>query len=432
MRFLPEKIPFLTRHSLAVPAVCFALMACFVLAGVTHAEDFPYTAVINDDSVYIYSGPGSTYYTTDVFQRGDSVEVYKHAPGGWCAIRPPAGSFSWVARQYVQPLGDGLAKITSDDVASRVGSKLVPAERTQIMVTLRTGKIVELQEDLSAQGQWCKISPPSGEFRWVQEKYLSAPAARQVESGIPGVNAGTAAGAGGNGDGKGPQVGTAGAAGTGQHTQNFMRHLNFLDADLSRIMANYDAAQWDTPGLLMRANALMNRAETDIQKDQVAQVRDKILQADTVRRKKRELLRMESDAQADRPMLAGTSPPGGAIIVPPRTITPFPDVRTEEISQTVEPPMAAPYSNMPGRYDYEGILQPTQPRELKDLSMPRYALVDEQGNVRCYVTPSPGKDLASFVGMRVGVAGTRTYLTDHRAYNLVAREIRDLTSTARR
>lgn len=394
-----------------------AMVPMFVLAA--NAEEFPYTAVVNDDSVYVYSGPGSTFYTTDVFQRGDSVEVYRHATGGWCAIRPPAGSFSWVARQYVQPLGDGLARITGDDVASRVGSKLEPAQRTQIMVTLRAGRIVELAEDFPEQGQWCKITPPSGEFRWVQQKYLSAPAAAAPVGDLPGLNTPPA--------GNGTTV-----TNSGPHTQNFIRHLNFLDTDLSRIMANYDAAQWDTPSLLMRANSLMNRAETDVQKDQVAEVRQKILQADEVRREKRRLLQMESDAQGGGTALARTPlPPPPAAAPPARTITPFPDTRRDEISR-VEPPLAAPYSSMPGRYDYEGILQPTQARELKDLSMPRYALVDEGGNVRCYVTPSPGKDLAPYVGARVGIAGTRTYLTDQRAYHLVAREIRDLSSTAQR
>lgn len=379
------------------------------------AEEFPYTAVVNDDSVYIYSGPGSTFYTTDVFQRGDSVEVYRHAPGGWCAIRPPAGSFSWVARQYVQPLGDGLARITGDDVASRVGSKLEPAQRTQIMVTLRAGRVVELAEDFPEQGPWCKITPPSGEFRWVQQKYLSAPAAATAD--LPGLNT--------------PPAGADTTTASGPHTQNFIRHLNFLDADLSRIMANYDAAQWDTPSLLMRANSLMNRAETDTQKGQVAEVRQKILQADEVRQGKRRLLQMESDAQGGGTALARTAPPPPVAAQPARAITPFQDTRRDEISR-VEPPLAAPFSSAPGRYDYEGILQPTQARELKDLSMPRYALVDETGNVRCYVTPSPGKDLTPYVGARVGIAGTRTYLTDQRAYHLVAREIRDLSSTAQR
>ena len=36
-------------------------------------------------------------------KRGAEVEVYRHDPGGWCAIRPVEGSFSWVSARYVKP-----------------------------------------------------------------------------------------------------------------------------------------------------------------------------------------------------------------------------------------------------------------------------------------------------------------------------------------
>jgi hypothetical protein len=60
------------------------------------------------------------------------------------------------------------------------------------------------------------------------------------------------------------------------------------------------------------------------------------------------------------------------------------------------------------------------------LGAPRYALLDEQGDVRCYVTPAPGLNLRGYVGKQVGVTGTRGYMPEQRANHLVARHIAEL------
>ncbi|MDO4550375.1 MAG: SH3 domain-containing protein [Planctomycetia bacterium] len=426
----------------------------------TFGEEFPYTAIINDDSVYIYSGPGSTYYTTDVFQKGDSVEVYQHLPGGWCAIRPPAGSFAWVPRNYLQPLGDSLARITSDDVPSRIGSKLYPMRREQISVMLRSGKVVEILDDSPMNGNWCKISPPSGEFRWVQEKYLSPPQAVK-ESPVLSVA-------------ESERTGTGSSAERPAASRNFLRHVNLLEADLSRTIANYDASRWDTPSLLMRANSLVNRAETVTQKEQIALVRQKILEADAVRNRKIALLKIEANSEKQSPVLANQKmmhsegqdfyqgfnrSPQNYAARNPETVNILDSYqlgenetygnasgenfsrgnvlvgnvaernssREEEFSR-----MSPPYSTTPGRYEYEGVLATVQPREKQHFSLPRYALVDDRGLPRCYVTPVPGQDLTRYVGARVAISGTQVYLPEHSAWNLTARQIKDLSSTARR
>ena len=51
--------------------------------------EFPYKAYINGDSVHVRSGPGQNYYTVLKMKRSEPVYVYRHDPGGWCAIRPP-------------------------------------------------------------------------------------------------------------------------------------------------------------------------------------------------------------------------------------------------------------------------------------------------------------------------------------------------------
>jgi SH3-like domain-containing protein len=163
-------------HSLGVfVGSCFAWL---VAAAALAADDgqFPYTAYANSDDVYIRSGPGKNYYPTDKLARGEPVEIYRHDPGGWYAIRPPRGSFSWVPARLLQPTKDHQATVNGDRVVSRVGSRFSDV-REVIQVRLDRGEEVEILEmkTLTTAGQpeqWCKIAPPSGEFRWVFGKFV--------------------------------------------------------------------------------------------------------------------------------------------------------------------------------------------------------------------------------------------------------------------
>ena len=105
-----------------------AALACSLLCAVaatpaTAGQTFPYTAYVTADNVYVRSGPGDNYYPTEKLKAGDKVEVYRHDPGGWLAIRPVPGSFSWVAGRYLQLGNKNIATVTEDRVAARVGSR---------------------------------------------------------------------------------------------------------------------------------------------------------------------------------------------------------------------------------------------------------------------------------------------------------------------
>ena len=70
------------------------LLCCHVLLTSPARGDatFPYKATVASEDVYVRSGPGQNYYPTDKLKRGQEVEVYRHDPGGWCAIRPVEGA----------------------------------------------------------------------------------------------------------------------------------------------------------------------------------------------------------------------------------------------------------------------------------------------------------------------------------------------------
>ena len=140
-------------------------------------QTFPYKTCVAADEVYVRSGPGQNYYPTDKLRRGQEVEVYRHDPGGWCAIRPVDGSFSWVSGRFLKPTDHNLAVVAEEGVSARVGSRFSDI-REVVQVRLRKGEVVEILEGPPQGGRgsqgWFKIAPPSGEFRWVAAKYLDA------------------------------------------------------------------------------------------------------------------------------------------------------------------------------------------------------------------------------------------------------------------
>ena len=112
------------------------------------AEQFPYKAYVNSEDVYIRSGPGKNYYATDKLAKGQPVEIYRHDPGGWYAIRPPEGSFSWVQADCLKPQGERLAVVEKDRAMCFVGTRFSSA-RDVHQVRLDIGEQVEIYKSIS-------------------------------------------------------------------------------------------------------------------------------------------------------------------------------------------------------------------------------------------------------------------------------------------
>lgn len=158
---------------LAVLRLVCAALACGVSLSAQAEPTFPYAAYANADNVQVRSGPGENYYPTAALPRGAAVEVYRHDPGGWYAVRPPDGSFSWVQAENVQPQDDRIVVVESPRAAARVGSQLSDI-RDVIQVHLERGEQLQvLGAKTFGNKTWYKIAPPAGEFRWVYGRFLS-------------------------------------------------------------------------------------------------------------------------------------------------------------------------------------------------------------------------------------------------------------------
>ena len=155
--------------------VFVTLIVWGICSPLLHAQTgkFPYAAVVDSDNLPVFCGPGRTrYYVTGRLERGDRVEVRRHDPGGWYVIAPPPGSFSAMPAEYVERISATKGRVKVNDVIVRVGSS-VSAKLDVFQQRLSTGDLVEIigEETIDKGGRTVnmyKISPPRGEYRYVQ------------------------------------------------------------------------------------------------------------------------------------------------------------------------------------------------------------------------------------------------------------------------
>jgi len=323
----------------------------------------------------------------DKLKAGTEVEIYRHDPGGWYAIRPPKDSFSWVSSRHLRQDGKNLATVTDDRVAARVGSRLSDI-RDVIQVRLNQGEVVEVLEprrdrrgsvppaDNGAPTAWYKIAPPAGEFRWVSGRFVDpdySPTGVRKTSRETVDLAGQAIGRL-PGDG-GPRRMTP---------EQYQRQLDQIDLELSAMIVE-DPNFWELGALRGRAEALFNQSETALEQGRARLLVSKIARFEDIKRRKQALA-------AARPELARPDQP------PISPLPPDPD----------------------GRYDAKGeLIRVPDPKP----GGPQYAILDPQGNIRCYVSPAPGVNLRSYVGRQVGITGIRGYMPEQMASHVMARHV---------
>ena len=500
--------------------------------GLTQAEaqQFPYVAYITAEDVYARSGPGQNYYPTDKLARASAVEVYRHDPGGWYAIRPPQNSFSWVAGQYLQVDQQGVGRVLADKVAARVGTSLGD-HRAVIQVQLDRGEEVQVLEakvfGSGAGAQtWYRIAPPSGEFRWVfgsfvtpeppqdpvrardasrnrltrntpevlpaeveqaqpietepptkaawnitqrqpEPEYVEPAAPRTAssrrlppeflppsedslrradyETPAPAQRPSWRERVAHDEEREAEDVRQVGYQAERTVTREVPRQEEFrpappretrretrengelsperevdqagseeqhawldeLDAELSRTVAQ-PTGVWNFTRISLEAEQVYQEATTSIVQMRARRMLEQIDRFDDIRQRHMALGRegiedtrgvYQVSAEVAQPNVAQ---PNGANVPNYREAVPV-----------------TPQANL-DRFDGAGKLTPVVSQRI---GAPRYALLDEAGQVNCYVTPAPGVSLRRFMGQRVGIQGTRGYVPELNSPHLSARRI---------
>ncbi|MCC7085865.1 MAG: SH3 domain-containing protein [Pirellulales bacterium] len=396
------------------PIRCNVVSACALIAAIVLAdraqcaEGFPYTAYANSDDIYVRSGPGKNYYPTDKLAKGTAVEVYRHDPGGWYAIRPPEGSFSWVPADALKPTGSGLAVVLKNRTSCFVGTSFSSA-RDVHQVRLDQGEEVEIL-DIKQVGEgentqsWCQISPPAGEFRWVFGKYFD----RELPSGISSsksarsdlhrkpmdpVDADRAKVRAKYGAVWSEKSGDANQASklasseppdvSSTASDPLHAELQSLDLALSTMVSD-DTSAWEFTGLRRRGEVALERADTAIERGKVRLILNRIARFEDIKRR-HDLLGLPQNSS----MIAAARPP----VMP------------------VDEPV---------RFDGVGKLTPVVAQRP---NAPRYALVNDQNQVVAFVTPSPGINMQPYIGKQVGINGQRGYMPELRKPHVTAQRV---------
>jgi len=146
-------------------------------------KDFvPYTATVVQTTADVRSGPGEKMYVTNRLGRGDKVNVVGQRDGGWLAIEPPEGSFSWINEQFLvrSQYPQQAVVVAADGVRAPVpvlvGSVYVEGKPTVRGTQVKTGTIVWTSWDkLSTdEGNLIKITPPPpSEVRYIRAEAVS-------------------------------------------------------------------------------------------------------------------------------------------------------------------------------------------------------------------------------------------------------------------
>jgi hypothetical protein len=396
-------------------------------AKVRAAEEFPYLAYINADEVNVRSGPGDNYYPVLKLNRGETVEVYRHDPGGWYAVRPPKGSYSWVAAEFIKPTDGNRGVIIGERVVARVGSVFADV-RDVIQVRLDRGEEVEIIEAKrfnSGPGAqtWYKIVAPAGEFRWVSGKYvdreLTSPPPREKsprnnlilaridrqprsdaddfirpesqsesvyerrERAKPRRDESPA-------DDALVDDGIIPRDAIKRQPADFDEAVDELDLELSTIVAQ-EPGNWNFEDLRRSANRLLARSNTAVERGRVRTLLSKIDRFDDISQRYANV--MDVRATTDR--------------------------RNRELQGPGRTALQRSIADEP-RYDGVGKLAQVVS---KKVGTPQYALLDQTGAVRYYITAAPGVNLRAYLGRDVGINGTLGYLPDEQAQHVTAKRI---------
>jgi hypothetical protein len=159
--------------------------------------------------------------------------------------------------------------------------------------------------------------------------------------------------------------------------------LEQLEVELSLMVAQ-DKSTWNLASIRSRVEQLVERSATPVDRGQARLLLDKIKQFE------------DAFAVSDQGPLGAAS------------------------ATAADSPAGSPFAP---RYDAKGWLKPVVSRNKPAAP---YAIVDQDGKPLCFVTPSPGLNIARYANKEVGLFGKRGYIEALKTPHVVAERVIDL------
>lgn len=220
-------------------------------------------------------------------------------------------------------------------------------------------------------------------------------------------------------------------------TGPFDSRVTEMQLRLSQIVVQ-PPATWQLGALREEAASLLAQGETPELRDQLRDLLDRIATFESVQTRYRTAGAALATAGATpagqspaTPSLAGA---GGLAAAPEpgmtgQTAEVLARVRSDlgaDGSITPTPRAAPPAGDLAAtdaKYDAVGTLKPVVSKRAQ---APRFALVDDHGDVVTFVTASPDVNLQSYVGKRIGVLGNRGFMPEYRRAHVTASRVTPL------
>src|SRR5690349_6187116 len=127
----------------------------------------PQRGLLNANAL-VYSGPGSHYYPTMKLQK-DAEVIVVGVKKDWLKIQPPAESFSYVPKAFVNVHGDGKQGKVTNQIVVRAGSSMVQAKGA-VQTKLEPNQDVTI---LGEADEYYKIKPPEGAFLYINREFVT-------------------------------------------------------------------------------------------------------------------------------------------------------------------------------------------------------------------------------------------------------------------
>jgi uncharacterized protein YraI len=399
------------------------LLYCGALGTIVHGAEptFPYQAQVSVDEVEVRCGPGWDYYATQRLPRGTRVDVYRHDPGGWLAIRPPEGSFSWMTARHLKMTSEnGVAEVVLDGAVAWVGSTNTSVLQYKWQVRLERGERVEVLGDQAmtvgpgfATETYFKIAPPAGEFRWIHAEQAVSPhsSANQTVSQTtlrpdPRSVGGPSASENRDGSTGATSVDVENAS------PELAKKIEELNVELS-LLVTQQIDQWDLESLQKRADALAQQVSSTILARELKAISQRMAEFQTLQRRYQKAQEPVADDENEKINQHGVS-------VAPQAL-PDDGEQGQDIRTAVGAGVAQTSANSgASRYDTEGWLMPVH--STKRVAPP-FAVLDDDGRVRAYVTPAPGLNLRRYIKKYVGLVGEQRYVSALHASHITAERV---------
>ena len=411
----------------------------------------------------VYTSPTSDQSICDELSVGTLVYIYMETSDGYVAIRPTPRCFSWIESRFLLiDRDEAKGTVTTSGVPSWIGQPSQSMRPHLRMVQLDRGETVEILGSRkmalarnSRELQLTKIAPPNGEFRWMLKRDLqlqddsepivdlSATLSQEANTTADQLNRAQLV--------QFEQPVEATAERTGQVSNRFVprwltparsrgvsssQPLDVQPASFTLLDNTSDEVIAAAPlprDLGELENYLSQMVAQKTADWKLSPIRDQVLQmfnaAPAQERPQWESLMARiqqfQDIHQQRLRLADTS----FRTVPRRLKNINGDVlplQTSDITKDlVDPSTQGKLSAEAQRTAYEetGYLMEVHSSRR---GAPEYALVDEQGDVKIFVTPVPGLNLAHYLTKHIGVFGRRGYIYRLKTQHITITRVVDL------